>query len=72
MLENPKPGDPTFPLPIPVSTCFDRLQVKLNRAMLELMRLHLEFREDPGKSEEDTAFDRWIHGQIYCPGYNML
>jgi hypothetical protein len=72
MLENPKPGDPTFPLPILVRSCFDGLQVRFNRAMLEMMRLHLEIREDPEKRGEDTDFDRWIHGQIYFPGFNLL
>lgn len=72
MLENPKPGDPTIPLPMVVNTCFDKLVINVNRTLLEIMRSHLRSREENGGGGEDTDFDRWVHGQIYQSEYNML
>jgi|HubBroStandDraft_2_1064218.scaffolds.fasta_scaffold150375_1 hypothetical protein len=55
-----------------VNTCFDRLVIGLNSALLDCMEAHLMFREDNQDGGEDTDFDRWIHGQIFQSEYNAL
>jgi hypothetical protein len=71
-LENPKTSDPTVPLPIKVNSCFDKLEININPSLLAIMISHLEQREKPESMEEDTKFDRWIHGQVYQSEYNMI
>jgi hypothetical protein len=71
MLENPQLGDPTIPPPLAVHTCFDKLEIRLNHALIEVMGSHLKYREDTGDGGEDTDFDRWAHGQIYQSEFNM-
>lgn len=70
MLENPRLGDPTVPAPLAVSACFDKLEIKVNRALLESMKSHLKTRESAENNGEDTEFDRWVHSQIYLSEYN--
>lgn len=72
MLENPREQDPKVPPPMAVNTCFDRLEVRINRALLDSMELHLVDSGEGGDNGEDTDFDRWIHGQIYQSDYNAL
>lgn len=62
----------TEPPPIEVHACFDKLEIKLNKALMDLMRDHLIRREKPENEEEDTGFECWIHAQIYQPEYNMV
>ena len=71
-LERPKPHDPTLPPPMVISACFDRLEISINKSLLEIMQSHLQKREESGREEVDTDFDRWIHGQTYRPEYNTL
>ena len=53
-----------------VHTCFDRLEIEINPALLQSMNLHLTSREMG--SDEDTDFDRWLHAQIYKLEYNAM
>ena len=56
-----------------VNACFDKLEISINPPLLETMESHLKQRERLRETEEaDTDFDRWIHGQVYRPEYNML
>jgi len=55
-----------------VNACFDKLEISINSALLEIMKSHLEQRERLGDEGGDTEFDCWIHGQVYQPEYNML
>lgn len=72
-LETPRPDDTTFPIPMVVNVCFDKLEIRINHALLSIMQSHLTQRERPDNEEEgDSEFDCWIHGQIYQPEYNML
>jgi hypothetical protein len=72
-LERPRAGDPTLPIPMVVNSCFDKLEININPPLLHVMELHLKQHERPKDVEEwDTDFDRWIHGQVYQPEYNML
>lgn len=77
MLENPG-GDPKLLQilpPMAVNTCFNKLEVRINTALLTSMSAHLESRENSRSCEgdaEDTDFDRWVHGQICQSEYNML
>lgn len=70
-LERPKEGDPTEPIPMKVQACFDRLEICLNQPLMDLMKEHLSKREKEEYVAEDTAFDCWVHEQIYQPDYNM-
>jgi len=71
-LENPRPNDPKLPIPIAVNACFDKLEIRINSLLLKMMESHLTEKEYPEESEGDTDFDRWIHGQVYKPEYNMV
>jgi hypothetical protein len=55
-----------------VQTCFDKIEIVLNRAMLGCMQSHLRRRQDHGDNGEDTDFERLIHGQIYRLEYNRI
>lgn len=56
-----------------VNSCFDKLEINVCHTLLNTMRSHLKQREQIGGSEEeDTDFDRWIHGQVYRSEYNTL
>jgi hypothetical protein len=68
MLADGDPAPKTEPLPLVISTCFDKLEIVFNLTLLEMMESHLKSREDG--SGEDTDFDRWLHGQIYQLDYN--
>ena len=57
MLENHKPKDPTVPLHIAVNTCFDKLEININRTSLESLRSHLNSQRQTGDYGEDTDFD---------------
>jgi hypothetical protein len=70
--EYPTSDDPTLPIPMAVNACFDRLEISINRPLLETMESHLKQRESSRETEVDTNFDCWIHGQVYRPEYNML
>ena len=68
-------GDPdlptsTDPIPIRVSTCFDGLEITVNRALLDLMEKHLKDREERPEFTGDTAFDCWLHSQLYDAEFN--
>lgn len=70
MIENPQLGDTTLPPALVVNTCFDGLRIKINQTLLETMGDHLMAREDHQARQEDTGFDRWLHGQILETVYN--
>ena len=70
MLENPKPEDQTIPPPMNPRACFNRLDITINPILLELMRSHLNRRENAEDDGGDTDFDLWIYGQIYKLEYN--
>lgn len=76
MLEHPTDADPKIPVPMVVNSCFDKLEISVNPALLHIMQSHLVRRElkdgDAGFDDRDTDFDRWIHGQVYQAEYNML
>jgi hypothetical protein len=71
-LKHPKPHDPTLPPPMVISACFDRLEISINESLLGIMQSHLQKREESGREQEDSYFDRWVHGQVYRPEYNQL
>jgi len=54
-----------------VNVCFNGLEISVNRALLDIMGSHLSQLDRSGHIE-DTDFDRWIHGQVYCAEYTML
>ena len=75
MLEHPGGNDPRIPAPMVVNSCFDKLEININPALLHIMQSHLMQREKPSNTDvgfDDTDFDRWIHGQVYRAEYNML
>jgi hypothetical protein len=72
MIEQPDQEQAEFPPPLRVNTCFDRLGIQVNGALLKLMRDHLTIREGLENPGRDTDFDRWLHGQIYTCDYNMV
>lgn len=72
MLEDPKPEDPKLAPPLVVATCFDGLEIRVNGALLEVMKSHLKTREDAANCKEDTDFDRWLHGQVCRLEYNNV
>jgi hypothetical protein len=59
-----------------VNTCFDRLEIVINGALLSVMQSHLAGapKDEQGMvdAREDTDFDRWMHGQIYQCDYNAV
>ena len=55
-----------------VSTCFDKLEIVVNLAMLEVMQSHLMHREGTGNIRGNTSFDCWVHGQICRSEFNKL
>jgi hypothetical protein len=72
MLENLNADNSTIPPPLGIQTCFDKMEIVLNRAMLGCMQSHLKHRQDHGYGGGDTDFDRLIHGQIYHPEFNRV
>lgn len=60
----------TDPMPIRVSTCFDGLEITVDRALINLMEDHMTSREEQSDITQDTAFDRWLHGQLYTTEFN--
>ena len=37
---------------------------------MDLMEEHLRFRENNPGDAQDTAFDQWLHGQLYTAEFN--
>ena len=58
------------PMPIRVLTCFDGLEITVNRALLDLMEKHLKDREERPEFTRDTVFDCWLHSQLYTTEFN--
>lgn len=58
------------PEPLHISTCIDLLEINLNSTLMDLMKEHLQFRENNPGDERDTDFERWFHGQLYTAEFN--
>ena len=60
----------TDPIPIRVSTCFDALEITVDQALLNLMEKYMKDREERPEFTCDTAFDCWLHSQLYTTKFN--
>ena len=69
-IDDPDLPTTTDPMPIRVSTCFDGLEITVNRALLDLMEKHLKDREERPEFTQDTVFDCWLHSQLYTTEFN--
>ena len=67
-LGDPDPISTADPKPIHVSTCTDLFEINFNGTLLAMMKEHLHYRE--AKGTDDTAFERWIHGQLCSAEFN--